>query len=146
MIEQLKFQKLQEGATLPSRETSHASALDLYANEQVSIPAKKYTGVKTGVAVAIPHGYYGRIAPRSGLAVKFGIDTLGGVIDNDYRGELIVLLINNGDQDFNINKGDRIAQFLIEAIITPEPVWVEQLDATERGDKGFGSTGGFSNT
>lgn len=144
MIEQLQFLKLQEDAMLPTRESKTAAALDLYANQEVVIFHKKFTAVKTGVAVAIPQGYYGRIAPRSGLAAKFGIDTLAGVIDSDYRGELIVLLMNNGDQDFTVNKGDRIAQFLIEAIITPEPVWVDQLDVTDRGEKGFGSTGGFS--
>jgi dUTP pyrophosphatase len=144
MIEQIEFKKLTADAILPTRETSHAAALDLYANEQVVISSKKFTAVKTGVAVAVPSGHYGRIAPRSGLAVKFGIDTLAGVIDSDYRGELIVLLMNNGDTDFTVNKGDRIAQFLIEAIITPEPVWAEQLTETDRGEKGFGSTGGFT--
>ncbi len=144
MNEQIGFKKLHDDAILPTRESDHAAALDLYSTEQVVILARKFLPIKTGIAVSIPQGYYGRIAPRSGLAVKFGVDTLAGVVDSDYRGELIVVLMNNGEQDFSVNKGDRIAQFLIESIITPQPVWVDELTQTTRGTSGFGSTGGFS--
>jgi dUTP pyrophosphatase len=93
------------------------------------------------LAAAIPKGFYGRVAPRSGLAVKHGLDVLAGVIDSDYRGEIICALINHGDEPLQIEEGTRIAQLVIEAIITPEPVWSEDLSETERGRAGFGSTG-----
>jgi dUTP pyrophosphatase len=85
----------------------------------------------------------GRIAPRSGLAAKHGIDTLAGVIDADYRGPVKVLLANLSDVDFQIKEGDRIAQLIIERIYTPEVAVVEKLSDSVRGAGGFGSTGGF---
>jgi len=97
--------------------------------------------VATGLAVAIPEGNYGRIAPRSGLAFKNFIDVGAGVIDEDYRGELKVLLFNLGPDDFNVNEGDRIAQFIIEKYTPTELEEVETLDETARGADGFGSTG-----
>jgi dUTP pyrophosphatase len=141
MEDKLFFKKLDEKAILPTRGSSHAAALDLYSIESVTILPGKFTGVKTGLAVQIPEGYYGRIAPRSGLAIKHGIDTLAGVVDCDYRGELICLLMNFGDKDFVIEPGDRIAQFLIEKIITPKPEFVEALPESGRSTGGFGSTG-----
>jgi dUTP pyrophosphatase len=93
------------------------------------------------LAVAIPHGFYGRVAPRSGLAVRHGLDVLAGVIDSDYRGEIICALINQGDEPLEIEAGMRVAQLIIEAIATPEPIWSEDLSETERGHGGFGSTG-----
>lgn len=91
--------------------------------------------------MAIPSGHYGRVAPRSGLAVKNSIDTGAGVIDEDYRGNVGVLLFNHSDVDFQINRGDRIAQLVLEKIITPTVVEVDSLDETERNTGGFGSTG-----
>lgn len=91
--------------------------------------------------MAIPSGYYGRVAPRSGLAVKHFIDVGAGVIDEDYRGPLGVVLFNHGQNDFAVKKGDRIAQLLLEKIATPDIEVVEDLDETERGAGGFGSTG-----
>lgn len=140
-IKQLQFKKLDNQAILPTRGSVHAAGLDLYSIAQVSIPARGYTSVPTGLSVNIPVGFYGRIAPRSGLAAKFGIDTLAGVIDSDYRGELIVLLANHSDKDFQVSAGDRVAQFVIEQIILPEPIFVEELEQTQRGEGGFGSTG-----
>ena len=102
--------------------------------------------VHTDLAVAIPHGYYGRVAPRSGLALKKHIDVGAGVIDSDYRGPLGVVLFNHGEADFEVQPGDRIAQLIITAIATPEVVAVENLDDTERGAGGFGSTGVESDT
>ena len=141
MIEQLPFKKLVETAVLPTRGSNQAAGLDLYAAVAAVVPARQYVTVGTGVAVAIPEGYYGRIAPRSGLAAKHGIDTLAGVVDSDYRGELLCVLANHSDVDFAVAPGDRIAQFVIETIITPTPVWAEELDGTERGMGGLGSTG-----
>ncbi len=138
---QLFFKKLQEQATLPTRGSEFAAGLDLYASQPVIIPARGFSNVITGVAVAVPLGFYGRIAPRSGLAAKFGIDTLAGVVDSDYRGEITCVLVNHSDNDFEVNVGDRIAQFVIEAIILPTPQFTQELPQTARGDDGFGSTG-----
>lgn len=137
----LRFKRLDTNARLPTRGSPHAAGLDLYAVESLTIPSGGRTGVRTGLAVAIPAGFYGRVAPRSGLAMRHGIDVLAGVIDCDYRGEIICALVNHGEEAFVIEQGTRIAQLVIEAIITPEPVWAEELDETTRGAGGFGSTG-----
>jgi hypothetical protein len=94
--------------------------------------------VRTGLAVEIPPGFYGRVAPRSGLAVRHGIDVLAGVIDSDYRGEILCALVNHGDEPFEVEPGARVAQLVVEAIATPEPAWAEELEETERGAGGLG--------
>jgi dUTP pyrophosphatase len=96
---------------------------------------------RTGLAVAIPPGFYGRVAPRSGLAAKSGLDVLAGVIDSDYRGEIVCVLYNTGDETIHLPAGSKICQLIIEQIITPEATWVTDLDETARGAGGFGSTG-----
>ena len=141
MFDELKFVQLHADARLPTRGSWHAAGLDLYSIETVTIEARGRATVRTGLAAAIPHGYYGRVAPRSGLAVKHGLDVLAGVIDSDYRGEIICALVNHNDKPFEIQAGMRIAQLIIESIATPEPVWGEDLSQTERGQAGFGSTG-----
>ncbi len=141
MSDTIAFKRLDIDAVLPTRGSVHAAGLDLYAAQDAVLPAHGFATVHTGLAVAIPDGFYGRIAPRSGLAAKHGIDTLAGVIDSDYRGELLCVLSNHGTADFVITAGDRIAQFVIESIIYPSPVWVEDLPVSERGASGFGSTG-----
>lgn len=99
--------------------------------------------MSTGLRVAIPAGHYGRIAPRSGLALKHFIDVGAGVVDEDYRGELRVLLFNHSESDFIINRGDRVAQLICERISRPILEEVTDLEDTDRGRNGFGSTGGF---
>lgn len=141
MLERLEFMKLDAGARLPTRGSRFAAGLDLYSVESLSIPARGRAVVRTGLAVAIPHGFYGRVAPRSGLAIKSGLDVLAGVIDSDYRGEILCALINHGEEQVWIEAGTRVAQLLIESIITPEAVWSMDLSETERGGGGFGSTG-----
>ena len=96
---------------------------------------------RTGLAVAIPEGYYGRVAPRSGLATKQGLNVLAGVIDADYRGEIGCLLHNTGTETVELPAQSKICQLIIEKIITPEAVWADDLSNTERGSGGFGSTG-----
>ena len=91
--------------------------------------------------MALPEGTYGRVAPRSGLAVKHGIDTGAGVVDADYRGELGVVLFNNSDEDYTISEGERIAQLVVEKIWTGDITVVDSLDDTTRSSGGFGSTG-----
>ncbi|EPQ27411.1 uncharacterized protein PFL1_04949 [Pseudozyma flocculosa PF-1] len=130
-------------AKLPTRGSASAAGYDLYSSEKVTIERGKRKVVQTGISLAIPEGHYGRVAPRSGLASKHGIDVGAGVIDSDYRGLLGVLLFNLGDADFTINEGDRIAQLVIEQISTPPVEEVSSLDDTARGAGGFGSTGGF---
>lgn len=137
----LKFKKLTDGAILPSRGSERACGLDIHSAEATLIGIGERKGVRTGLSVAIPDGCYGRIAPRSGLAIRHGIDTLAGVVDSDYRGELVCILINLGETPFEISPGDRIAQLILEKFDRLEPQWADNLDATARNAGGFGSTG-----
>lgn len=136
----LRFKQLDPNAVLPVRGSALAAGLDLCAIEDVEIQPKQRALARTGLAVAIPPGFYGRVAPRSGLAVKQGLDVLAGVIDSDYRGEICCVLYNTGDEPIALPAGSRICQLILEQIITPEATWVDDLDATARGAGGFGST------
>ena len=140
-MEKLLFKKIHPEAILPSRGSSEACGLDVYSVEDTVIEPRSRKAVRTGFAVAVPGGFYGRMAPRSGLALKFGIDVLAGVIDADYRGEVLCLLVNLGEDAFQISAGDRIAQLIIEKVAIGEPMWSDELPETERGALGFGSTG-----
>jgi dUTP pyrophosphatase len=135
--------KLMAGAKMPERKTEFAAGYDLHARGEAMLvlPSGAFMGIHTGVNIAIPLGYYGRIAPRSGLAFSRGIDVLGGVIDSDYRGELIVILKNSGWGDFIVSPGDRIAQLIIEKCYEAEFEVVSELPPTQRGEGGLGSTG-----
>ena len=126
---------------LPQRGSALAAGLDVFALEDVEIGPKQRATARTGLAVASPPGFYGRIAPRSGLAAKKGLDVLSGVIDSDYRGEILCLLYNTSDEIINLPAGSKICQLIIEQIITPEAEWATELDETARGASGFGSTG-----
>jgi dUTP pyrophosphatase len=106
----------------------------------VTLEAGARALVRTGLSVAIPRGFYGRIAPRSGLAVRHGLDVLAGVIDSDYRGEIMCALVNHGRETLTLESGARVVQLIVEAIITPAAAWAEALDETARGAGGFGST------
>ncbi|TGZ54628.1 hypothetical protein CRM22_010593 [Opisthorchis felineus] len=137
----LKFVKLSEHATTPTRGSPLAAGYDLYAAHDTILPAKDRGLVKTDIQIALPDGCYGRVAPRSGLALKHGIDVGAGVVDQDYRGNVGVVLFNFGNEDFQIKKGDRIAQLICERIFLPELEECEMLSETERGAGGYGSTG-----
>ena len=139
--EPLKFKKLDPRATLPTRGSAAAAGLDLFSIEAVNLQSRERKLVRTGLAVALPEGFYGRIAPRSGLATKSGIDVLAGVIDADYRGEIQCLLHNTGNETVALPAQAKICQLIIEKIITPAPMWAEDLPETVRGSGGFGSTG-----
>ena len=141
MFDSLRFRKHDERARLPTRGSLFAAGLDLYSVEALKLAPGERAAVRTGLSVAIPHGFYGRVAPRSGLAVEHGLDVLAGVIDSDYRGEIKCALINHGQRPVEIEVGQRIAQLIIEAIATPQPAWADDLDETSRGAGGFGSTG-----
>lgn len=137
----LRFQQLHPRAILPIRGSSSAAGLDICSIEDLTIGPHERATARTGLAVAIPQGFYGRVAPRSGLAVKQGLDVLAGVIDSDYRGELCCVLYNTSYTAINLPAGAKICQLIIEKIITPQAVWADDLDATARGAGGFGSTG-----
>lgn len=139
----LKVYKRSTNATTPTKGSALAAGYDLYSSEASVVPARGQAMVATDISVIVPVGTYGRVAPRSGLAVKHGISTGAGVIDADYRGEVKVVLFNHGEKDFAIEKGDRIAQLVLEQIINADIVEIEEkeLDETERGAGGFGSTG-----
>lgn len=133
--------KLTNTATIPTYGSDSAAGMDLYADENLEIPARGKALISTGIAVAIEPDTYLRIAPRSGLANKHAIDVLAGVVDEDYRGELKVILFNHGPLPFVVNRGDRIAQAINEVIKRPVPQEVSNLPNTLRGVDGFGSTG-----
>jgi dUTP pyrophosphatase len=137
----LLVKKLSSDATTPTRGSAFAAGYDLYAAKPTSIPSRGKALVSTDLSIATPEGTYGRIAPRSGLAAKNFIDTGAGVIDADYRGEVKVLLFNHSEVDFEVKKGDRVAQLVLERIYTPDIVEVEDLEESVRGAGGFGSTG-----
>ncbi|XP_034668612.1 deoxyuridine 5'-triphosphate nucleotidohydrolase, mitochondrial [Drosophila subobscura] len=137
----LRFAKLTEHALEPVRGSSKAAGVDLRSAYDVVVPARGKAIVKTDLQVQVPEGSYGRVAPRSGLAVKNFIDVGAGVVDEDYRGNLGVVLFNHSETDFEVKHGDRIAQFICERIFYPELELVDKLDDTERGEAGFGSTG-----
>jgi dUTP pyrophosphatase len=130
---------------LPKYQTELSAGMDLYANidEPITLKPLERTLVKTGLFISLPKGYEAQMRPRSGLAFKNGITVLNtpGTIDADYRGEIGVILVNLSSQDFTINDGDRIAQLVIAKYETA--IWeeVENLDETERGEGGFGSSG-----
>jgi len=139
--EVLRIKRLNNNAFIPSKGTPLAAGYDLYSSEEKIVAARGKELIKTSLMIAVPPGNYGRIAPRSGLAWKNFIDVGAGVIDCDYRGEVMVLLFNHSDNDFKVKHGDRIAQFIIEKITDTVIEETDDLDQTERGVGGFGSTG-----
>jgi len=110
----VRVKKLSAKARVPTKGTARAAEHDLYANEGTDVPARGQAIVGTGIAIGLPHNTYGRIAPRSSLAVKDRLMTNAGVIDSDYRGEVKVVLANLGDEPYQVEKGDRIVQLIIE--------------------------------
>ena len=137
----LRVVKLSEDATLPTRGSSLAAGYDLYSAKDLTIEPEGKALVPTDLRICVPHGTYGRIAPRSGLAWKHHIATGAGVVDEDYRGPVGVVLFNHAKTEFVIKKGDRVAQLVCEKISYPDIEEVESLEETVRGDGGFGSTG-----
>ena len=136
-----------EGLPLPAYETSHAAGMDLRAalpdDEPFVLKPGARHAVPTGLAFALPDGFEGQVRPRSGLALKAGVTCLNtpGTIDADCRGEVKVILINLGEDDFAIRRGDRIAQLVIAPFVQGRWTEVKSLDETARGEGGFGSTG-----
>lgn len=138
---ELRVKKLVDGAQLPVRSSEGAVGYDLHSvNGYVILPGRRAI-VSTGISVQLPQGVYGRVAPRSGLAVKNGIDVGAGVIDPDYTGELKVVLFNHDQNPFVIKPGYRIAQLILERCEVPPVLEVLDLGETGRGESGFGSSG-----
>ncbi|MDD6055969.1 MAG: dUTP diphosphatase [Helicobacter sp.] len=139
----LKILKLNENATIPAYQSKGAAGFDLCASEELLLKKGEFALVPTALSFSFSKKYEVQIRPRSGLALKHGISVLNtpGTIDSDYRGEIKVLLINLGEEDFAIKKGDRIAQAVLSPIKQAKIKVVKKLDSTKRGEKGFGSTG-----
>jgi dUTP pyrophosphatase len=138
----LGIKKLAYDAIIPIRGSGASVGYDLYSVVDIIVPCQTGNAlVGTGIAIVLPPGCYGRIAPRSGLAVKHCIQVGAGVIDPDYTGEVKVVLFNHGDKDFEVKKGDRIAQLVLEKCETPPIEEISIVDETLRGSDGFGSTG-----
>jgi dUTP pyrophosphatase len=129
-----------EDAQAPTHGSDEAAGYDLYSYESETIVSNQIKLIDTGISIRVPEGTYGRIAPRSSVSKK-GILINAGVIDRDYRGPVKVMVHNLSNNDYVINKNDRIAQLILEKIKTPPVELVEELDDTERGARGFGSTG-----
>jgi dUTP pyrophosphatase len=144
---EVELQVLPEGRglPLPTYMSSHAAGCDLYAaiERDVTIAPGERRLVSTGIALAVPPGYEAQVRPRSGLALKHGITCLNspGTIDSDYRGPVSIILVNHGSDPFVVRRGDRIAQLIVARVAQANFRAVDRLDATLRGNAGFGSTG-----
>ena len=141
----LKLKRLRPSARIPANATPGSAGYDLCADldSPVTIPARRTVKIPTGLAMAIEPGYAGFVFARSGLGIKHGIAPANcvGVIDSDYRGEILVGLQNSGDADYVIQPADRIAQLMVVPVVQAQVKMVDQLDETQRGAGGFGSTG-----
>jgi dUTP pyrophosphatase len=146
----IKFILTSENASIPEKGTQFSAGFDLSSSEECVIPARSRKAVKTNVKVELPENTYGRIASRSGLSFRCGIEVGAGVIDEDYRNELMVILHNHSDEEFMVKKNDRIAQLIVESIVHPITYVQDLTGETQiynkcirqlRGLGGFGSTG-----
>jgi dUTP pyrophosphatase len=138
----IRVVNLESDAKIPARSNPTDAGADLHSTSDLMIHPGERKTVGTGIALEIPEGFYGRVAPRSGLASKHGVDVLAGVVDSSYRGEIKVVLLNTDKHNtFHVAKGDRIAQLIIERHYNFEFLASESLSGTARGNGGFGSTG-----
>ena len=137
--------QLMDGAITPQYQSAGAAGLDLCSTESFELKPLERYGVPTGIKISLPDGYEAQVRPRSGLALKHGISMVNspGTIDSDYRGEIRVILVNLGQEVVKIECGDRVAQLVIAPVARAEWQIVESLDETDRGTRGFGSSGGF---
>ena len=137
----VEVKRLSPNATLPTRATPNSAGLDLASAYDYVIAAKSKKIIKTDLAIKIPKGCYGRIAPRSSLTLNYFIDVGAGVVDEDFSGNICIILFNFSNEDFYISKGDRVAQLIFEQIVIAPVVEVGDVSSTIRGDRGFGSSG-----
>ena len=137
----VSYKLLTETAQIPFKAHRSDAGFDLCADEDAWIFAKERTTIKTGISFEMPENMAGLIWPRSGLSVKKGIDVLAGVVDSGYRGEIMVCLYNTSDEDVEIKRGDRIAQIIFQEVPLVSLIESEELETSQRGSDGFGSTG-----
>jgi len=137
----IKIKKINPEAIIPHYSHEGDAGMDIYSCEDVVIKANQRALVSTGLAIELPEGYVSLIWDKSGIASKFGITKMAGVIEHTYRGEYKILLFNTSNQDYIIKKGQKIAQLLVQPIITAEVEEAQELSETSRGEGGFGSTG-----
>jgi dUTP pyrophosphatase len=141
VIKLIKVKKLSEDAILPKYAKADDAGMDFYSNQDTQILPNERKLINTGISIAIPKGYVGLIWDKSGIATKHGVKTMAGVIDSGYRGEIKILFHNLSNETYLIEKNKKIAQMLIQPVEQREIVEVEELDNTDRGTGGFGSTG-----
>ena len=146
----LQYLLIRPSSLPPNKESAGAAGFELHADlcdelspsgQDLVIPPGERAIIGTGVVVMLPAGTYGRIAPISGLALDFGIDVLGGVINPNYRGEVKIILVNSGDKAFTVRQGDRVAQLILEKFANLDSIRVLSIGGTPRGPGGFGSSG-----
>jgi dUTP pyrophosphatase len=138
----LKVKKTDTRAKLPSYALADDAGLDLFALEDYTVPAGKFlAGIRTGVAFEIPAGYVGLCWDKSGLAAKYGLKVMAGVIDSGFRGELLLTVLNTSNKDYHFSVGDKVMQILIQPVERMEVVEVSELSDSHRGEGSFGSTG-----
>lgn len=139
----VRIKKLHDDAIIPKYQSDEAAGFDLHSVEELVLKKGKRVALKTGLAMQIDKGYELQVRARSGLALKKGIALVNapGTVDSDYRGEIMVILINLGEEDVHIKVGDRIAQAVLKEVVQAEILEVDELDSTSRGEGGFGSTG-----
>ena len=135
------YKLLTQSAQMPFKAHNSDAGFDLCADEDAWIFGKERTTIKTGISFEMPDNMAGLIWPRSGLSVKKGIDVLAGVVDSGYRGEIMVCLYNTSDEDVEIKRGDRIAQIIFQEVPAISLLLREELETSQRGSNGFGSTG-----
>lgn len=138
---EILIKKLSPETKQPTYANEHDAGMDLYARETVTIEPKTRVVVPTGIALAIPQGYVGLVWDKSGMATRYGLTTLAGVIDSGYRGEVLVAVYNTSEQTYVAEAGKKIAQLLIQPISSPTLTVVSELPSSVRGEQGFGSSG-----
>ena len=136
----LKIQLLKEGAVIPVRKTSYSAGMDLFSSCDVTLPPHKTTAISTGLAIQLPSEHYGRIAERSSFCIENQLVLRGGVIDEDYRGEVKVLMLNLASDPYLIRQGEKIAQLICERTCYPRVFLTQKLAESCRGSNGFGSS------
>jgi len=137
----LLVQKLDPSAKLPSYAYEGDAGMDLFSLEEIDIPVGEKVAIRTGLKFAIPRGYAGFVWDKSGLAVKYHLKTMAGVLDSNYRGELFVILTNLGKEMYKVEKGSKVAQLVVKSVESAEVEEAEISDETDRGEGGFGSSG-----
>lgn len=137
----IQIKLLTKDSKVPTRNNPTDAGLDLYSSETLLIKGGTWRAISIGISISIPDGFYARIAPRSGLAYKHGLDIFAGVIDSGYRGEIKVILYNASEKDYLVNIGDKIAQLIIEKCYLWNIEVVDELKESDRSERGFGSSG-----